>query len=403
MEEKIGYEAATLYERARRLPESPAACAVDTATKSATRTWLRSAERTIDATGTYRQATHSTTCSHFPVAPWRWVEVLPHVTIRPYVDGYKKGESTDAEAQSSTEAALALLPRADLHAYTDGSARNGVGGAGVVVYRDGHTQPARTHCVGAGRRSIAYTAELVAIKTALPLMQEELNTSNTHNTVVLLTDSQSALRALEAGPVRAPGLLHEVWEALAEITRHSTKVILHYVPGHVQVQGNAAADVLAKRATAKGYPQEEPVTLLASKAAIRTVCAAYTPTPSEDTLYGKATTDTRQRDSQPPLLTPTLTRQGAVQMRLLRTRRHPALFDYMRTNDVAKCKHCGVNATLVHIFQRCTATRELRNKILPERSLKHLLLLQPEVCLEYITNAKLTEASLADLVRSTDA
>ena len=227
--------------------------------------------------------------------------------------------------------------------------------------------------------------------------------------MVILTDSQSALRALETGPVKATGLLCDVWSALHRATT-KVRVIMQYIPSHVGVSGNEEADHEAKlgtatyqaeRASQKGRLQEEPLTLLACKAAIRAVCSSYTPQPASE-LYSTITADTPKGVARPKLSTPELTRRGAVQMRLLRTERHPALFDYMGSNDVARCSNCTAKAkaTLKHMFKVCSATKALRTDLLPNKSLKFLLLEQPQLCLKYISAAKLTEASLPELVRS---
>ena len=407
--EHVEFDAAALYERARRQLETPAECAMHSSDTKLT--WLRSAKDTVEQTKMYRHDQPAMSQTHYPVAPWRWKEVLPKVDIRPYVAGFKKGTQTDAEARSLTEQTIAELPPADLHVYTDGSVEGGRGhgGAGIVVYPGDSDKEIATANVGAGRMSISYTAELVAIREALPMVEELHRTDHKHNTVVILTDSQSALRALETGPVKATGLLCDVWSALHRATT-KVRVIMQYIPSHVGVSGNEEADHEAKlgtatyqaeRASQKGRLQEEPLTLLACKAAIRAVCSSYTPQPASE-LYSTITADTPKGVSRPKLSTPELTRRGAVQMRLLRTERHPALFDYMGSNDVARCNNCTAKAkaTLKHMFKVCSATKALRTDLLPNKSLKFLLLEQPQLCLKYISAAKLTEASLPELVRS---
>ena len=70
----------------------------------------------------------------------------------------------------------------------------------------------------------------------------------------------------------------------------------------------------------------------------------------------------------------------------------------MGSNDVAR-NNCTekAKATLKHIFKMCSATKALRTDLLPNKSLKFLLLEQPQLCLKYISAAKLTEASLPEL------
>ena len=106
--EHVEYDAAALYERARRQLETPAECAMHSSDTKLT--WLRSAKDTVEQTKMYRHDQPAMSQTHYPVAPWRWKEVLPKVDIRPYVAGFKKGTQTDAEARSLTEQTIAELP-----------------------------------------------------------------------------------------------------------------------------------------------------------------------------------------------------------------------------------------------------------------------------------------------------
>ena len=87
--------------------------------------------------------------------------------------------------------------------------------------------------------------------------------SNTAKNVVLFTDSESALRALEGG---------ELDEALQEIVRkaehltstYSVKLKLQWIPGHADIYGNDKADALAKKGSQKAQPIK-PITLSTAK------------------------------------------------------------------------------------------------------------------------------------------
>ncbi len=78
----------------------------------------------------------------------------------------------------------------------------------------------------------------------------------------IATDSQSAIRALQAGPGRQRTVLgQQIWSALrATARRLQAHVTLVYCPGHVQIAGNEEADEEAKAAAkdAPADPAEDP-------------------------------------------------------------------------------------------------------------------------------------------------
>ena len=80
--------------------------------------------------------------------------------------------------------------------------------------------------------------------------------------IQMLTDSQSAIRALEAGPWRQQSrLAQQVWQELRRTSnRYQAHVTIVYVPGHADIEGNEVADVEAKDAAvaARDEPGGDP-------------------------------------------------------------------------------------------------------------------------------------------------
>ena len=75
------------------------------------------------------------------------------------------------------------------------------------------------------------------------------------------TDAQSILKALKTGPHRRYKYLaidtSPIWKKINEITLFCKEVVLHYVPGHVDILGNTYADNAAKFAASQYSDTEQ--------------------------------------------------------------------------------------------------------------------------------------------------
>jgi ribonuclease HI len=177
----------------------------------------------------------------------------------------------------AAEKTLATLPEPDVCVYTDGSvlepgvARFG-GGGYFLVDAAGKTHPGRCP---AGRVCDSFRAEEHALLHALRAMAapgEDLAIPRGAE-IRMMTDSQSAVVALEKGPrAQTSRLGQQIWQELRRLTeRHGAHVTLAYVPGHAGIEGNERADVEASAAAeeAKGAEDPTPIPLPLAKTCIR--------------------------------------------------------------------------------------------------------------------------------------
>ena len=109
----------------------------------------------------------------------------------------------------------------------------------------------------------SYHAELHALRLALRALAEDGRIAVPRGAEIqILTDSQSAIRALAAGPWRQRSRLpQQVWSGLCKVSEvHDAHVTLVYVPGHADIAGNEEADEEAKEAAraAQGTPGGDP-------------------------------------------------------------------------------------------------------------------------------------------------
>lgn len=75
--------------------------------------------------------------------------------------------------------------------------------------------------------------------------------------ITFFSDSQAALKALETYQIKSK-LVWECVGTLNELATHN-KVNLEWIPGHSGLQGNEAADLLAREAAEKSFTGPEPV------------------------------------------------------------------------------------------------------------------------------------------------
>jgi ribonuclease HI len=132
----------------------------------------------------------------------------------------------------------------DICVYTDGSATGGFinGGSAAIFTMGDPSAPVRlkTLMQPAGAACSSYTCELLAIKIAL----EECVTHHPHANILIVSDSQSAISAIQGGAF-AP---HPYVADISRLASDLQLVHATYCPSHIGVIGNEWADVAANTA-----------------------------------------------------------------------------------------------------------------------------------------------------------
>eukprot|EP00660_Eupelagonema_oceanica_P016613 gene16613-4491_t len=181
-----------------------------------------------------------------PPAPWARAG---NATFHPRLCHKVRRDEPPIVRRAVVAETLERLPKADVEAWTDGSAKEGVadGGAGIAIFA-GERQ-LYTASAPAGKLCSSYRAELIR----------------------LCSDSQSAIRRLAAGASRQRGRIErEVWRAITAVTeKHEAHLTVQYVSAHCGVPGNELADELAAAASRDGDQAPCPADLSCAKAALR--------------------------------------------------------------------------------------------------------------------------------------
>ncbi|XP_037561017.1 uncharacterized protein LOC119440151 [Dermacentor silvarum] len=229
------------------------------------------------------------------------------------------------------------------HLYTDGSVRQDGSAAAACVVP--HLDVAR-QCRLSYRAS-STTAELVGLHLAADILEE----SPFLNRVAILCDSRSALRQLLLDE-RPPPLAQRIACRLHALQQQGCDLWIQWIPSHVGVAGNEAADDLAKRA-------HDPLSPLLTR--FNSFDVARLHFKQELALRH---TDTRVGHGRPPRLLPEsgFTRRERAFLLALRTgsvwpaeRKHR-----LRGASSPLCQDCGAVETLQHLMCECSALSTAR-------------------------------------------
>uniref|UniRef100_A0A224XSM0 ribonuclease H n=1 Tax=Panstrongylus lignarius TaxID=156445 RepID=A0A224XSM0_9HEMI len=152
----------------------------------------------------------------------------------------------DTKREWSSESALAGINKRAIRWYTDGSKTPEGTGAGVVGTKTKYSEPM-------GKFPSIFQAEIHAIRRCV---QFNLNRGYRNQEIVILSDSQAAIRTLNSHVISSK-LVWECRDRLNYLGREN-KVTLFWVPGHVGIEGNEMADALARDGAASPLLGPEP-------------------------------------------------------------------------------------------------------------------------------------------------
>ncbi|OHW95426.1 reverse transcriptase [Colletotrichum incanum] len=261
------------------------------------------------------------------------------------------------------------------HIYTDGSGINGQVGAAAVCTT---TEQTRKSYMGDDTTSTVYAGELQGIVLALEMAQADKENGNHRSKVFIHTDNQAAIRS-SAKPKGKSGayLLEIIADKTQALREQGLDVELRWVPAHIGIQGNEAADTAAKEAT--GWRQNGQTGTKADKPRDLFKLRSTVKTWSHKQSHRKWQTDweaeTRGRTSF--RLTPKPTKK-VLQAHEGLTKRQSALLVQMRTEKIglqdflfsrrvpgitnANCPCREGRQTVSHILLRCRKYRQLRRQ-----------------------------------------
>lgn len=263
--------------------------------------------------------------------------------------------------------------------YVDGSVLDdGSAAAACVVPTVGEVRKCRLPTIASSQ-----VAELAAINLAADFLSE-LQTVQTVNAAAILCDSRAALAALSHEAEGSP-LVQRIARKLHAIQLCGCDLTIHWVPSHVGIPGNEAAD----RAAREAHDPSMAITNFVSSADVgKLLVARYT---------RERHPDPRVAAGKPPRRLPLRGLSRADRGLLLRLRigcHHAAERMHRLTGRGSPyCPDCGDTETAEHLLLHCPAFDASRLTMLavygrlglPRATTQQLLF--PECCREHLKRA----------------
>jgi ribonuclease HI len=140
--------------------------------------------------------------------------------------------------------------------YTDASVGEKPAAVAVVQKVGIQTHVARQGAIGWAKTCSVLAAELAAIAMALEYADRHLHQTQ----LVLFSDSQQALRAIQSGEVSGSKkmLSYRISEATAKLVRKNTSTRFRWVPAHEGIVADEEADEAARVASNKNDTPTAP-------------------------------------------------------------------------------------------------------------------------------------------------
>jgi ribonuclease HI len=263
-----------------------------------------------------------------------------------------------------------------LSIYTDGSGIDGETGAAAVCTL---TQQTRAAYMGPNTVSTVYAAELQGISLALQIAQEYAEQGGRRRNIAIYTDNQAAIWSIAKAEGRSGAyILEEIASQVQRLQDMGRPVTVRWIPAHVGIPGNEAADTAAKEATGwrengrRCPPAATPPKLYPLESTLRRWCKAQ----AERAWTAKWRTETKGRATYRHTPRPT---KKVLQLHEGLSKRESALLVQLRTEKIGlkdflfnrrvpgvtspRCE-CGERRqTVAHILLSCRTYRNLRNQV----------------------------------------
>jgi ribonuclease HI len=241
------------------------------------------------------------------------------------------------------------------------------------------TQQTRAAYMGPNTVSTVYAAKLQGISLALQIAQEYAEQGGRRRNIAIYTDNQAAIWSIAKAEGRSGAyILEEIASQVQRLQEMGRPVTVRWIPAHVGIPGNEAADTAAKEATGwressrRCPPAATPPKLYPLKSTLKRWCK----TQAERAWTAKWRTETKGRATYRHTPRPT---KKVLQLHEGLSKRESALLVQLRTEKIGlkdflfdqrvpgvtspRCE-CGERRqTVAYILLSCRTYRNLRNQV----------------------------------------
>ena len=130
--------------------------------------------------------------------------------------------------------------------------------------------------MGTETTSTVYAAELQGINLALQIARDYAERNGSRRKVAIYTDNQAAIWSITKAEGRTGSyILEEIARQVQELQKDGRTVTVRWIPAHVGIAGNEAADQAAKEATGwrpdgrRDQPADAPTRLYPMRSTLR--------------------------------------------------------------------------------------------------------------------------------------
>jgi ribonuclease HI len=306
----------------------------------------------------------------FITPPWRQG---PHTYIDNDADKARERHDREGAANKS------------LSIYTDGSGIEGeIRSAAVCPL----TQQTRSVHMGPDTQSTVYAAELQGISLALQIALGYASGDGKRKDIAIYTDNQAAIWSIAKAEGRSGAyILADIAQEVLELQNEGYSVTVRWIPAHVGIPGNEAADQAAKEATGwredgrSQQPADPPAQLYPLRTTLRRWCKMQ----ADRAWISAWREDKKGRATYRHTPTPT----KVLQLHERLSKRKSALLVQLRTekiglNDFLFNRHvpditspgcsCGERRqTVAHVLLRYSKYKDLQKRIFANLSRRHSL------------------------------
>lgn len=280
-----------------------------------------------------------------PLPPW--LQIKPNINLE--LTKYHKDE-TNTMLYHQEYLKIKDSFREHVQYYTDASKNHKQVGAAVVT-------PNNTYKYKLAETTSTYTAEIYAIRQSL-----EIITNQEHQTrrYAIYTDSLSSLQTI-SNIYPKNNNVQKIQHLITQLQqRDNVEVILVWVPSHIGIAGNEAADAAAKDASLTAELQDEPIHTddlisLTTQNITKQWKEEWTNTINNKLRAIKNTTNS---------WIPDLKRKDQIIINRLRIG-HTRITDTYRLQRTAppQCERCNTTLTVEHLIIVCTKYQNIRNTL----------------------------------------